>query len=93
MTPARHKDILTASAVIILALAAIACAPGCTNNGSTTIPANVTLHVDNLYVTVNAPPGTVVVQPGAVVLNASATISASHLLSAPAPSSQPGEKK
>ena len=63
-------------AAAMLLLIVLAC--GCTNTGTTTIPANVTLHVDSL---------TLVVQPGAVPIN----ITINGKLLTTAPTSQPAK--
>ena len=89
MTDARHKSILTAAAIIVLALAAIACAAGCGNTiAPTTQPVfgpdsvHVTIIVEKVDVPVSAP------------INATANITVNgHVFSATAPASQPEEKK
>lgn len=68
--------ILAAIAVLMVAIAS-----GCTSTGNTTIPANITLHVDQL--TINVPPGAV---------NAPITITINGRLLAPSPATQPAKE-
>jgi hypothetical protein len=76
---------------IVLCVIGCCLAPGCTNTGPTNIPATVTLHVDNLNITLTMPPGSIVIPPGAVSVPINVTINGKLLT--PSPASQPAKEK